>query len=414
VGRAVLTAPGRPARAGWRRLQRFGAWGVLDQAVLASSGLVVAVLVARSGGPAGLGAFALVQAVLLMLAGVLKAGFGDPAVLAARGDGDRSLLPVARPLVAMLGVAGVALAAGWWLGAGLLEVARPRPVGLLLAAAVPFAAFTEPGRAFRIAAMDERAVFLGDLGVAAARVGGAGLGLAAGLDGVELGLAGLALGGLAAVASVQRALRDGCTAAQVLAAWRVGRWLVAEGLLYNLCVFGVWMAAGPRAGLGVVGELRAGQQLFAPVQTLLVGINTLLFGRLAETRGRLVGAARPLVAVEVAVIGAWGILLVGAGPAAAGLVFGDGFRLGHGELAVLAMAAVVACGFELTALQLRAALLMRPLLVARAGCAAVALAGAATFGSSLATVAAVLLASQLVAAGLGLRAWRRTRPTVRR
>jgi hypothetical protein len=262
--------------------------------------------------------------------------------------------------------------------------------------------------------MDERAVFLGDLGVAAARVGGAGLGLAAGLDGVELGLAGLALGGLAAVASVQRALRDGYTAAQVLAAWRVGRWLVAESLLYNLCTYGVWVAASPRAGFGVVGELRAGQQLFAPVQALLVGINALLFGRLAETKGRLTGAARPLVAAEVAMVSAWGVLIVGAGPAVAQLVFGSGFRLGRVELAVLTLALIVACGFELTALQLRAALLLRPLLAARAACAAVALAGAAVVGGSLAAVAAVLLASQLVAAGLGLRAWRRTPSTIRR
>jgi O-antigen/teichoic acid export membrane protein len=157
----------------------------------------------------------------------------------------------------------------------------------------------------------------------------------------------------------------------------------------------------------VVGELRAAQQLFAPIQVVIVGLNVIMLGRLATTHGRLSSGARILGIVQLSLLASWSCLLVLLGPAATGRLFGDGFGVGRLEMAVLALSVVAGAAYELTALRLRAARLGRVLVMTRLAVTTVALAVALIIGSSFLAVVAAFLTSQLVGVGLAWRVWTR-------
>jgi O-antigen/teichoic acid export membrane protein len=388
-----------PRRA-WPRLRRSGAWGALGQIALAGSGFLVSAAVARSGGPAALGLFTLVQGGTLLMTGLLKAALGDPLVIDAHGGRRLDGLAVVPPvLCGHLGL-GLLAALAWLLAGGRLH-GLPAPTGaeLVLAVLLPLASFQELARSVRLAGTGERRLCTGDVLVAFARVATLAA-CAQQLPGAELGMAALAAGGLASVLTVWRQLRLPAGLAQVTRLWRLGRWLAGENLLYGVSNYGVWLLLVSRAGPGVVGGLRAGQQLFTPVQTALIGLNTVMLGRFARLREGQARAGLLLGSLEVGVTGAWGALLVALGPRATSAIFGPAFQLPRRDLAVLTAALMVTTAFELAALRLRAARQVRSLVVARAASSAVVLAGTALTGTSVMGVAASLLGGSLLGGSL--------------
>lgn len=263
-------------RRAWSRLKELGAWGVLDQIAIAGSGFFVAAVVARSGGPDALGLFALVQGFTLLVAGLLKAALGDPLVIEAYGERRLDGLAIALPIV--LGHLGLGLLAAivWLLVGGRLRgLPAPSHNELLLAFLLPLASFQELARSLRLAGVGERGLCLGDVFVALARLATIAIGVGH-LTGLKLGLAALSAGGLVSVVTIWRELRFLKGAQHLSRLWQLGRWLVGESLLYGITTYGIWLLIVPRAGPGVAGELRAGQQLFAPIQTILIGLNVVL------------------------------------------------------------------------------------------------------------------------------------------
>jgi O-antigen/teichoic acid export membrane protein len=381
-------------------------WGALDRLVVGGSGFLIAVAVARVGGPQALGMFALVQGATLLLAGLLKAAFADPIVIEAHRDGCLDGLAVARPL-ALLHLALGFLAASTWalLGGHLMGISPPNGGELLLALLLPFASFTELARSFRLARLDERGLFTGDLCVAVARVATLLLGLH--LPGPSVGLAALAAGGIASLPTVHRDLLRPGGLRQLPRLWQLGRWLVGESFLFSLTTYGIWVFVVPRAGTAVAGQLRAAQQLFMPVQTIIVGLNTVLLARFARAHDRPRNLS--VEALQVALTGAWGTLLISIGPVVTGLLFGPSFLLSRWNLTIFTASLMAAVLFDLSALRLRAVRTVRPLITARIATSVVAVGGAAIAGSSFSGVAASLLASQLI----GLHMLHRARPEQR-
>ncbi len=385
----------RPRRV-WSRLRRLGAWGSLGQIALAGSGFLVSAVVARAGGPAALGVFVLVQGFPLIVGGLFKAAFGDPLVIEAHGRGRLDgLAVVPAVLLGHLGI-GLLAALAWRLTGGrVLGLPAPNEGELLLAFLLPLAGFQEFARSVRLAGAGERYLCAGDVLVALARTAALVIG-ARRLSGVELGLAALGAGGLASVLTVVRQLRLPGGLAHLPRLWRLGRWLVGESLLFGLANYGVWSLVVSRAGPGVAGGVRAGQQLFMPIQTVLIGLNTVLLGRFAGFREGQEDAGPVLGYLQVGLTGAWGVLLMALGPHATSLVFGPAFQLPRRDLAVLTAALIMTTVFQLAAVRLRAAGQVRPLMVARAAAGAVTFGGAALIGASVTGVAASLLAGALV------------------
>lgn len=390
----------RPARSRvLARLERCGLWGLLDQTVLVGTGFTLNVLVAHDAGPVEYGLFTLLQAGSQFAGQLVKSAFGDALLIEARGRpvGDPAGAAVL-PLVACHAAAGAVLAAGWLaLGGHALGLPAPNPFDLALLALLPFASFGDVMRAIRLAVTDERQLFVGDLLVGAGRVVGLCLAFA-GLTGVRLGLVALILSGMASILSVPRCLR-GMRFGRLAELLRLGRWLACDAVFYGLAAFGVWLLALPRAGEAVACDVRAALQLFGPVQAVMLGLNMLLLRRLAGEDGRLAGAARTLVGVQVAlVVGGSGTLLA-LGPRATRTVFGDGFVMGRGELLAVAVALLAQTACEVTLSRLRSVGLVRPAMFARVLVTAVAVVAAYAVATSLVGVMLALLLSQLAGAG---------------
>jgi O-antigen/teichoic acid export membrane protein len=397
----AVTCPRRT----WSRLEQLGAWGVVDQVALAGSGFLVAAAVARSGGPDALGLFALIQGVTLLVAGLLKAAFGDPLVIVGYGKTMDRLEGLAVALPVVLGHLLLGLFTAFiWLVAGdrLPHISMPTQWAALLGCLLPLASFQELARSLRLAGVGERYLCTGDILVALARVGTVAIG-ARYLSGLELGLAALAAGGLVSTLTIWRLLRLRGGLEQLFRLWQLGRWLVCESLLYGLTTYGIWLLVVPRAGPSVAGELRAGQQLFAPVQTILIGLNTIMLSRFARPRQHSDSSGLVLALLQAGLTGTLGILLVLLGPHATSLVFGPAFRLDRRDLILLTATLMVTAVFEVAALQLRATGHVRPLVVARALAGAVTLGGVALIGTSFAGAVASLLIGSLV--GVRLTTW---------
>jgi O-antigen/teichoic acid export membrane protein len=216
------------------------------------------------------------------------------------------------------------------------------------------------------------------------------------LSGLSVGLAAMAAGGVASLLTVRSDLVRRGGFRQLRRHWQLGRWLVSESFLYSVTIYGIWAFVIPRAGASVAGQLRAAQQLFVPVQTVIAGLNTVLLARFARHHGR--SRSRALGVLQVALTGAWGALLIGLGPWVTSLLFGPAFHLSRWNLAVFTAALMAAAYLDLSALRLRATRNVRPLITARVATSVVALGGAILVGSSFIGVAASFLASQLVGA----------------
>ena len=401
----VLTQALRP-RSIWAGLKRFGVWGALDQVVLAVSGFAMGVGVARTGGPSALGLFALVYGLTLFTSRLLQASLGDPLVVEAHGQGRTDGLALTRPVAACALGLGLAVALLWLLAGGLIPVLpAPRPAALLLVLLLPLGALQDLARSLRLVAMGERGMFTGDVLVAVVRVSALGL-AAGGVHGLLLGLWAVALGGLACLASIRTLLGGPLRLEPLRRLWSLGRWLIGDTLLYGLTIYGIWVLFVPKAGTDVAGRFRAAQQLFAPVQTVLVGLNTVLLGRLARPHAAAATRVGAYALLQTGLISLWGAVVVGLGPAVTARVFGASFQLPRTELLALSGAVLATTSLDLVTLRLRAMGRGRALLRARAAVAVVGLGGVLLFGSTYVRVAAVIIVSQLVGIWLG---WPRRR-----
>jgi O-antigen/teichoic acid export membrane protein len=391
-----MTNPSGVRLRAWMLLERFGIWGALDQIVLAGSGFLVAAIVARTGGPDALGLFALVQGMSLLLVGLFKAAVGDPLVIEAHRHNRVDGLSVGLSVTLFHTGLGLILSLCWVL------VAKRMPIGMLgshsmtpmVVALLPLVSFHELARSFRLAGLDERHLFVGDLWVATARLGSLALGFA-GVRGLDLGLLALAAGGIVSILTIQMYIRDVRGIAHISRLWQLGRWIAIESLLYGIATYGIWLLVVPRAGLSAAGELRAGLQLFAPMQTILIGLNTIFLGRLARAQvsPKRVQDARML---EIGLTGAWGGLMAGLGPRAVSIVFGDAFQLPRVHILALTALVMATTGFEFAALRLRAAGRIPSLLRARGAATASALAAAALWGTSFLGVVIAIFVSQVI------------------
>ena len=372
-------------------------WGLLDQTVLVGTGFTLNVLVAHDAGPVEYGLFTLLQCGSQFAGQLVKSAFGDALLIEARGRpvGDPAGAAVL-PLVACHAAAGAVLAAGWLALGGHafgFGLPAPNPFDLALLALLPFASFGDVMRAIRLAVTDERHLFTGDLLVGGGRAVGLSLAFF-GLAGVRLGLVALILSGMASILSVPRCLR-GMRFARLAELWRLGRWLACDAVFYGLAAFGVWLLALPRAGEAVACDVRAALQLFGPVQAVMLGLNMLLLRRLAGERGRLAGAARTLVAVQVTLVVGGSATLIALGPRATRMVFGPGFMMSRGELLAVAVALLAQTACEVTLSRLRSVGMVRPAMFARVLVTAVAVAAAYAVATSLVGVMVALLLSQL-------------------
>jgi len=377
------------------RLERCGMWGLLDQTVLVGSGFTLNVLVAHDAGPVEYGLFTLLQCGSQFVGQLVKSAFGDALLIEARGRSVPDPAAAALlPLTACHAAFGLVLAAGWLaLGGHAFGLPAPNPFDLALLALLPFASFGDVVRAIRLAVTDERQLFVGDLLVGGGRVLGFSLAIF-GLTGVRLGLVALISSGLASIFSVPRCLH-GMRFARLAELWRLGRWLACDAVFYGLAAFGVWLLALPRAGEAVASDVRAALQLFGPVQAVMLGLNMLLLRRLAGEGGRLAGAARTLVAVQVTMVVGGSATLIALGPRATRMVFGNGFSMGRGELFAVAIAMLAQTACEVNLSRLRSVGMVRSAMFGRILITAVAIAAAYSVGTSLVGVMVALLVSQL-------------------
>jgi hypothetical protein len=331
----------------------------------------------------------------------------------ARANGRAAGLGIASPIAMALIGLGLGATGLWVVGAQLLARSPGPPVVLMaLVALLPLACLQDLARSLRLAGMSERSMFVGDVLITAVRL--LALGLAVGLvhmRGLWVGVAALALGGLASLLTIRRFLQGIRCAERLRRLWGLGRWLVVDVFLSGLMIYGVWLLFVPKAGSEVAGQMRASQQLFAPVQTVTLGLNLVLIGRFAASRRQSRRDVRWSGFLQLALVGAWGLLVTGLGPTVAGVVFGDAFQVPRGDLAALTAAVMATTAFELAAVRLRAERDTRRLLAARLTVTLVGMSGVVLLATSVVRLALVILVSHLV--GLSATRAGRTRTGLR-
>jgi hypothetical protein len=374
----------------------MGSWGALDQALLAGSGFTVAVTVAQTDGPRALGIYTLMQSITLAIGGLIRAAFGDPLIIEARSQQRSDGLAVALPLLMGHILLGCLLCIVWQAFERHTRVPTVNGAGLMLLGLLPLASFQEVARSIRLAGMGAKGLLWGDLWVVVARLAALSL-YFVGVRGYILGLSALASGGVASVFSVRRYLHGPHSHLHALRLWSLGRWLVSESLLFSITTYGIWAMVVPRAGAEIAGQLRAGQQLFAPMQTVLAGVNIIALGHLASpdsgsSPGRSAGTLR------AGVVGLWGLIVICIGPSVMTSLFGEEFLLTRLELLALTSAMMATAFYEFLALALRARKNGRTLLIARAIGGIVTLLMTLMVGHFVVGVAMAMLIGQAAAA----------------
>jgi O-antigen/teichoic acid export membrane protein len=323
-------------------LQRRATAALVAQGLTAGSSLVLQVLAARQLGAAGLGAFTLLLAVLLLFTTLSTGWVGDSLTVLDRGARHvRGAIAWSLLAFCVLGAAG---------GAGLaLATGTARPLGAALFAVMTTLWLLEDtARRLLMARLDFWKLVVNDTVYAVVAVGAV---LAALLTGVELTLewfiAAMAAGAGAAVmvAVVQlprEELRGGPLRRQgVVELVRFAGWRSAHTGLQPLIVFLVRLIVANVAGAAALGQLQAARLLIAPVLTVRNGFGTLLL----PTYTRMARAGEALrVGTHVR-----GLALFAAAYGAAVVIWREplGDLLTGGDYAITTVAVI---GYALTAL----------------------------------------------------------------
>ena len=320
----------RPAPRSLGLVRRLG-WGVADQGISSFGNLALGLIVARSLGPQGFGAFSLAYVTFGFLVSASRGPSTDPLLVRFSGTdraGWRRATKAATAtalcfgVVAGIGCIAVGLALPRGAGAGLVALGFGLP-GILLQDSYRFAWFAQ-GRGDKAFVNDALWAVL-QLGVV----------LALDVTGrASVVSCVLTLGATASVAALVGLLQSGVRPAPS----RVPAWLVAHrdlGLRYlaeNVSIGGArqvrFFAVGALAGLAAVGSIRAAEMLMGPFLVLLSGVSQVAVPEakvvLDRSPGRLARFCLLLGAVPAVAAAAWGVAVAIVFPLGPGrLLLGD-------------------------------------------------------------------------------------------
>lgn len=263
------------------RLVRLASWNVIDQVLSALTNSVLHILVARTVGVSGFGAFAVSFLVFSVFIGIERAMVGQPMSIrysSATGERLRSATSRALGTAFVVGLAGAlaCVAIGLWLGGeigpSLISVGAMLPILLLQDAARLI--FFARGRARTAAANDALWAVVQFVGV--------GLVVAAGVASAPTLI--LAWGGAAGVCVVVALIQLGVLPNPFgVVSWLrehrdLSGYLLAEYLLgagaFQGGILAVGALIGGSQGLAVVGAFRAAQVVLGPLNMLATALQT--------------------------------------------------------------------------------------------------------------------------------------------
>jgi O-antigen/teichoic acid export membrane protein len=340
-------APGR------HRAARGGGVALIDQAVVSGTNFLTVILIGRSSQPEDLGYYSLGFALLVLLAALQEALVTAPyTVFRERVHGPDRAAYTGCVLAQQFGLA--VLAAGVLAGAVSLADGWLGPAGWAVAAAAPAALLHQFCRRLAFADLWSGGALALDLGVAGLQLGGLlGLAVAGRLTAVTafavIGLAGGTVG-LVGLAVTRRAFafRGAGLGREVGRHWVFGRWVAAgQGLGVINGYVAHWLLAG-LVGPAATGTFAACLAVVMLSNPFILGVSNLLGPRAVRARAaggpgelrRVVGTAGLLVA---GVMAAFALVLTVAGDPLVRLLYGGGYG-GHGLAVVVLAAAVAASG----------------------------------------------------------------------
>ncbi len=287
------------------RLIRLASWNVIDQVLSALTNSVLNILVARTVGVAGFGAFAASFLVFSVFIGIERALVGQPmSIRYSSASGAHLLSGKSRALgtalgVGLLGAAGcivTGLALGGRLGPSLIAVGAMLPF-LLLQDACRLIFFAR-GKAKMAAANDALWAVIQFVGIAV--VVGAGLASAPSLILIWGGAAGVCV--MVALAQLRVLPTLGGVRSWMHEHRDLSGYLLAEYLLgagaFQGGILAVGALIGGSEGLAIIGAFRAAQVVLGPLNMLATALQTFALPELSK-RGWLSSRQRWKVALGI-------------------------------------------------------------------------------------------------------------------
>ncbi len=297
-------------------LRRTG-WAIADQAFSSLTNFALGVLVARTVDLAAFGAFSLAFAAYLVIVSVTRGYPMDPLAIryAAAAPVDfRRATSAATGMVIVVGVVcGVVL-----LAVGAVSTGPFSEALLALGITLPGLLLQDAWRSTFFAGGRGRRAFLNDVAWAVVQFPALAVVIASGSRSVFWPV--LAWGGSATLAALLGVLQSSVVPRPWLSGswWRehtdLGPRYIVEALVRvvsgQLQLYGVGLVAG----LSAVGELRAGQLLFGPIQVVSFGVNMMAVPEgartLAVSLARLRRASLVISAGLVATSTIWGLVVL--------------------------------------------------------------------------------------------------------
>jgi O-antigen/teichoic acid export membrane protein len=328
-------------------LGRQGAWAVADQVLSSGTNFVPALVLARVLGPGGFGAFSLAFVAWFGALAVVRSALMQPYTLVASALHGEQWRATTRRAAGAVVAGGVVLLVVFAVAASIVGVSSAIGRALLVVAILaPGLALQEFWRVAAFSARRARTAFAN--------------------DGVW------ALGQVAAFAVVATTTPTpaSCMFAWGIGAWiaatagiwqlsvlpqpgsgalrwardraRIGAWFTAVSVVFALGSFGVAVIVAATTGTVGVGLFRTVQNLFGPVQLLVIGAESVYLPHLVRVLDRanesgIDTSIRYSTLMSVSVLG-YGALLLFAAHELLGRVFGDAFAAGSALVLPLSIA----------------------------------------------------------------------------
>ena len=307
------------------RLHRQAIVSIADQAVFSGAMLVLNILLARWTSPEEYGAFAVLFAIFLILAGLHNAVIVEPMSVFGPQRSSAARKTYLRHVYLMHGIVSVALVAAASLVVVFLDNGAIRTASWALPVTLPLAmTFWLTRRKCYVESRPDRALFLSTLYALAVVAGLSWLFMSESLSAfsafIVFGLAGFAV----SLPDMARTCRGKRRAAQktyiddVRQHVKYGRWSLGESIAFALGASILPLAIAWFMSVGEAGKFRAMQVVFLPLTHLITGLGLLLLPvmsklRAAASTDRFVARARTvlLVFVMLAVAYVLPILLLG-------------------------------------------------------------------------------------------------------
>lgn len=355
-------------------------FGLADQALIATAGLLLQVVLGRFLQPESYGAFAVSYTVLLLALGAHTAVVSEPLSVLGPGRHSQRLDVFVRGLIRwhhVLVTAATAVAA--IAGALLWSLDHPMANPFLgLAVALPAFLLFHLVRRIAYTRLHPRGALLSSVGFALLLA--AALALLVSTDHLNPLSAWLALAaatGLPALSHLAVSRRRGPTPdwrPVATESWSYGRWILAASGAHWLGVGLFVPATGVLLGLDDAGTFRALQNLVAPIQNLLAAATLLALPMLAGRAGRAANLSSGVAALAVWTVPPsllYAILLTVFGRSWVELLYGQGtYSQASGLLALFAVGVALTPVTQALSVNLRAA--NRPRTIVRGKLAAAA------------------------------------------